>query len=119
MIEKLGGRTYHMVPREYYEAQPVEQDYQPEPMQKGLENFIHCTTGAENVAATGERFYRSDPRPFYLLIVDLDKVQAPARYDAAGKIFPHIYGPLNRDAIVEVLNFEREEDGRFIPPQKG
>jgi len=112
--QRLKGLTFHMVPQAYYQAQPPEQDYRPEPMVLGKEDFIHCTTGAENVVATGERFYRADPRPFYLLVIDLEKVLAPVRYDAPGEIFPHIYGPLNRDAIIEIRPFERTPDGRFF-----
>ncbi len=119
MAEKLSGLTYHIVPKEYYEAQPSDKDYLPEPMVKGVENFMHCTTGAQNVVDTAYRYYASDSRPFYLLVIDLDKVQAPSRFDAAGEIFPHIYGPLNRDAIVEVLPFERDENGRFLKPKQG
>ncbi len=106
-----------MVPREYYDAQPTDQDYQPEPMAQGREDFIHCTNGPENVVATAHRHYQHDPRPFYLLVLDMEKIRAPIRYDAPGEIYPHIYGPLNRDAIVEIRNFERTEDGRFLLPE--
>lgn len=114
MIERLTGQTFHMVPREYYDAQPSDRTYQPEPMATGKEDFIHCTTGAANAVATAHRYYLNDPRPFYLLVIDLDKVEAPCRYDAPGEIYPHIYGPLNRDAILEVRNFERGPDGHFL-----
>src|SRR5689334_19050815 len=113
----MKGRTFHMVPKEYYEAQPADQPYQPEPMAKGQEDFIHCTNGPQNVVDVGHRYYARDLRPFYLLVIDLEKVTAPVRYDAPGEIYPHIYGPLNRDAIVEIRDFERTPEGRFLPPQ--
>jgi uncharacterized protein (DUF952 family) len=28
-----------------------------------------------------------------------------------GELFPHIYGPINRDAIVDVIRLERGPDG--------
>jgi uncharacterized protein (DUF952 family) len=105
-----------MVPREYYDVQPADQDYQPEPMATGKEEFIHCTTGPQNMVDTAHRYYRNDPRSYYLLVIDLDKVRAPTRYDAPNQIYPHIYGPLNRDAILEVRNFERAPDGTFLLP---
>ena len=61
------------------------------------------------------RHRRGDQRPFLLLTIDLDRVSAPWRYDAAGDDFPHIYGPLNRDAIVDVRPFPRSADGTFLP----
>jgi hypothetical protein len=28
-------------------------------------------------------------------------------------LFPHIYGPINRDAIIDVVEVHRESDGAF------
>ncbi len=116
--KKPQGKTYHMVPKEYYDLQPVDQDYRPEPMVQGKEGFIHCTNGPENVVATAHRYYLKDPRPFYLLVIDLAKVKAPTRYDAPSEIYPHIYGPLNREAILEVRDFERAANLHFLLPQE-
>lgn len=116
MNEKLTHKTFHLVPLEYYEANPPNQPYLPAPMAEGRENFIHCTDGAANLAATGNRFYAADPRPFIVLIIDLPKVEAPVKYEDPHKIFPHIYGPLNRDAIIAIRAVERTPDGKFLPP---
>ncbi len=113
--ERLRGLTFHLVPREYYEAQPPDRPYLPEPMATGREAFIHCTDGVENLAATGNRFYQADPREFVALVVDLERLTAPARYEDPGQIFPHIYGPLDREAILAVRPVPRDPDGRFQP----
>ncbi|HEX2914077.1 MAG TPA: DUF952 domain-containing protein, partial [Chloroflexia bacterium] len=97
--DKLSGTTFHMVPKEYYEAQPTDSDYLPEPMKAGREQFIHCTDGTENLAATGNRYYTADPREYIVLVINLAKLKAPVRYEDPNHIYPHIYGPLNRDAI--------------------
>ena len=115
-MEKLTGLTYHLVPRAYYEAQNTQEDYLPEPMQAGREAFIHCTDGAQNLADTANRHYRGDSREFIVLVLDLARLTAPARYDDPGRIYPHIYGPLNRAAIVEILDMPRQLDGFFLPP---
>ncbi len=41
---------------------------------------------------------------------------APAGIEGmfAEKIYPHIYGTLNRDAIVSELPVKRDEDGTFV-----
>ncbi len=112
---KQTGLTLHMVPLEYYEAQPAYEDYQPEPVRAGREKFIHCTDGAQNLADTGNRFYTSDPRDFVALVIDKGRVSSPVIYEDPDHIFPHIYGPLNRDAIVDIKPLPRDPGGRFLP----
>ena len=114
---KQTGLTFHMVPREYYEAQNAEEDYQPEPLRTGREKFIHCTDGAQNLADTGNRFYTADPRDFVALVIDKGRVASPVIYEDPKRIFPHIYGPLNRGAIVGIKPLMRDDGGRFLPPE--
>ena len=78
------------------------------------EGFIHCTDGPDALIATAERHYRDDPRDFLALTVDLDAVSSPWRYDDPGKPYPHIYGPIDRAAIVGVETVSRAVDGRFL-----
>ena len=79
------------------------------------EGFIHLTNGAAELAAVGNRYYRADPRPYLALRIDLARVRAPIRYDDPGRIYPHVHGSLNRDAIVAVLEAPRRPDGTFLP----
>ena len=109
--------TYHLVPRAFWEAQDTTQDYQPEPMQAGREAFIHCTDGADNLAATANRFYRQTPGEMLALLIDLERVEALVKYEDAGHIYPHIYGALNRDAVVGIVTMPRTADSQeFLPP---
>jgi uncharacterized protein (DUF952 family) len=77
------------------------------------EGFIHCTTGDEEMVATANRHYRDDPRPFVVLTVDLDRITSPVRIEDAAGIYPHVYGPLDRAAIVASGPMERRSDGSF------
>ena len=108
--------TLHIVPLDYFDAQDTTQDYVPADFAR--EGFIHCTTGAANMAVTANRHYRSDPRPFYVLYIETDRLAAPFRYDAEPHIYPHIYGALNRDAIIGQGRMPRDPDGGFgTPPE--
>ena len=60
-----------------------------------------------------------------LLVVDPARLAAELRYEApfeasnpaeAAQLFPHLYGPLNLDAVVDVRPFEPDEDGLFTLP---
>ena len=80
------------------------------------EGFIHCST-PEQVAKTANRFYAGQA-DLVLLVVDADRVLAELRYEAAdGNLFPHLYGPLNLDAVAEVRSFAPAADGIFEQPE--
>ena len=78
------------------------------------EGFIHCTDGDDALIATADRHYRDDPRPFVALTLDLDAVGSPWRVEDAAGIYPHIYGPIDRRAILATAPIQRDPDGRFL-----
>jgi uncharacterized protein (DUF952 family) len=76
------------------------------------EGFIHCST-SEQIAATANRFYvgQSD---LLLLHIDPELLAAELRWEPAdGQDFPHIYGPINLDAVVGVEAFDPNGQGVF------
>ncbi|MBN1890494.1 MAG: DUF952 domain-containing protein [Thermoflexales bacterium] len=104
---------YHVVPAEYYDQQPTGQPYRPPRFEE--EGFIHCTKGDERTLLVANTVYRKTPGKFWLLVIDERQVEAEIRYEIVGEIlFPHIHGPLNRDAIVRVQEMGRAEDGTFL-----
>jgi MFS family permease/uncharacterized protein (DUF952 family) len=107
--------TYHMVPCQYFDSLDPQVDYVPEPFTR--DGFIHCTDGADEMARTANRYYRSNIEPHYYLYIDKACVRAPIRYDAEPRIYPHIYGALKRDAIVAVRPAKRNVDGTFLSPE--
>lgn len=81
------------------------------------EGFIHCST-VEQVVEVADYLFRGT-RGLILLMIDPARVVPQIRYEDAGngKFYPHIYGPLNADAVVATLPFEPREDGTFqFPP---
>jgi uncharacterized protein (DUF952 family) len=67
------------------------------------EGYIHCST-AQQWPDVLERFYSEDA-DLLLLHVDEQLLSAPLVYEqlpGASEPFPHVYGPINLDAVVNV-----------------
>ena len=105
--------TFHYTPEDYFNGLDPSADYLPPEFEQ--EGFIHCTDGAENVARVATRYFRYDDRLFLALYIDKTLVTSPIQYEDPEEIYPHIYGPLQRVAIVRVLNAWRDHDGFFLP----
>jgi uncharacterized protein (DUF952 family) len=52
-----------------------------------------------------------------VLVIDVTKVSARVAYEDDLRIYPHIYGPLDRAAIMQVAPAPRTLDGTFLPPE--
>lgn len=105
--------TYHLVPTEEWDAVQPGASYYPSSFPQ--DGFIHTTHTAVEVAAAGNRYYTRDARPYYALVIDLRRLTSPWRYDGDTR-FPHIYGPLHREAVLAAPPAPREPDGTFLPP---
>jgi uncharacterized protein (DUF952 family) len=105
--------TFHLTPAEWWEAADRAAPLSAPSLE--AEGFIHCTTGAAEMVATANRHYREDPRPFVVVTLDLGRITAPVRVDDPAGIYPHVFGPLDRAAIVGVQPMPRDADGTFLP----
>ena len=69
------------------------------------EGFIHASH-ADQWQGVRERFYAGVAEPLVLLAIDPDRLGAPVVEevpDGETRGFPHIYGPLNTDAVVRAI----------------
>ncbi len=69
------------------------------------EGFIHASRG-DQWQGVRERFYGGVTEQLVLLTIDTDKLTAPVVEESppgTDETFPHIYGPLNPDAVVQVV----------------
>ena len=67
------------------------------------EGFIHLST-VDQVAGVRQRFYQGVPN-LVLLHIDESLLTAPLVYEQLGDApepFPHLYGPLNTNAVIQV-----------------
>ncbi len=79
--------------------------------------FIHCSY-ANQVTRVANAIYRG-VHGLILLEIDPARLTSEVRDEALGdgdEKFPHIYGPLDTDAVVEVHPFEPTADGTFELP---
>jgi uncharacterized protein (DUF952 family) len=104
--------TFHLVPVETWTASDPARPYEAPSL--ATEGFIHCTDGAEEMVATANRHYRDDPRPFLLLTIDLDAAGSPWRIEDERGIYPHVFGPIERAAVMRVAPAPRSAEGEFL-----
>jgi uncharacterized protein (DUF952 family) len=69
------------------------------------EGFIHCSL-EEQIPGTLAKFFPSR-EGLILLEIQVARLRPELRYENG---FPHIYGPLNRDAVVAVRPLPRIEE---------
>jgi uncharacterized protein (DUF952 family) len=80
------------------------------------EGFIHCST-AEQVEATANRIFRGRG-DLLVLVVDADRLTAPLKWERAtdvGEDFPHVYGPIDVAAVVDVVAMPEGDEGYVLP----
>jgi uncharacterized protein (DUF952 family) len=78
------------------------------------QGFIHAST-APQVALVANAFY-GDDQDLVVLVIDTRRPGPELRYEPVpgwDDPFPHIYGPLNVDAVVTTLPLDRDASGRF------
>jgi uncharacterized protein (DUF952 family) len=80
------------------------------------EGFIHCSTAGQVADVANFRF--AGREDLLLLHIDPDRLSAEVRYEDGGdgRLFPHIYGPLEKTAVVRVTEYRPGWNGKFGPP---
>ena len=104
---------YHLAGKAEWEACASSPEYQPGSLAE--EGFIHCSEDEAQMLRVANRLFngRTD-----LIVLDLNidtlaspLVREPSR---SGDIYPHIYGPINTDAVVRVRSLKPADDGSFV-----
>jgi uncharacterized protein (DUF952 family) len=69
------------------------------------EGFIHCSADDEQVKGVLERYFNGKTG-LVKLVIDTEKLTSPFIYEwspSTADTFPHVYGPINPDAVTEVI----------------
>ena len=114
ILARITSITFHLVPRADWEAADTDQPYTPTDFAR--EGFVHCTDGADEVAATANRYFSQLQDDLLVLTIDRDRLSSEVKYEDVGRIYPHVYGPIDRAAIVEVRTMKRRPTGEFEAP---
>lgn len=97
--------------KDWAEAQKTGQ-YSHETLK--TEGFIHCSK-PEQILWVANRFY-SGRQDLILLFIQVEKVTHEIKWEnseGGAELFPHIYGTLNVNAVLETKAFRANEEGKF------
>jgi uncharacterized protein (DUF952 family) len=114
---------FHITHRKDWQAAQAKGEYTADSLQ--LEGFIHCSTLAQ-ILPVAEKFYKGQGG-LVLLMIEPTLLSSTLKWEAPsggtpppsvpiGDQFPHIYGPINLDAVVNVFDFIRDSNGGWSLP---
>jgi uncharacterized protein (DUF952 family) len=111
---------FHIVKRSEWEIAAGRGNYAAESLR--AEGFIHCSTHLQ-VIDTANRFYRGESG-LVVLCIEESRLKSELRFEAPlsqhgesmGEMFPHLYGELNVDAVIRVVELPSAADGSFLMP---
>jgi glutathione S-transferase len=114
------SRIYHIATRADWDQARSTGRYTRSSVGKTLaeEGFIHASQ-APQVARTANKYYRDVPGELVVLVIDTGLLLSEVRYEPVpGEPlpFPHIYGPLDVGAVLEIHPLVPEPDGTFAFP---
>jgi uncharacterized protein (DUF952 family) len=103
----------HLCTRQAWENALAGGEYRADSLE--FEGFIHCSR-PDQILEVANRYYRQ-VSDLVLLWIDPEKVTQNIRLEKAEAetqdVFPHVYGPINLDAIISVSAFPIHQDGYF------
>lgn len=108
-MARMTDHIVHLTERSLWEEARARGTYEISTRGRTLqeEGFIHCSTRAQ-LPGTAARFF-ADLDDLVVLVIDPDRLDVPLKWEApapGAEEFPHLYGPLAVDAVVEVEEWE-------------
>lgn len=103
---------FYLVSRDEWKQNQEAGLYSPASLEE--EGFIHCATGQQIQEVANSRF--AGREGLLLLVIDVASLESDVKMEPGGsgeEISPHIYGPLNIDAVIDKIKLEPEENGSF------
>jgi uncharacterized protein (DUF952 family) len=94
---------YHITTRAEWTAAKEKGSYEAPSL--ATEGFIHCCE-LKQMRGVLKRYYEGK-KNLVALEINTDLLQSPLRYEKAPSVnedFPHVYGPINVNAVEEVMS---------------
>ncbi len=115
---------YHITSRSAWNEARDRGEYRAESLE--TEGFIHCST-EEQVVPVAQKYYTGQ-HDLLLLVIEPALLESDLKWEpptggspppgvSEGDLFPHIYGPINLDAVVRVFDLEAAPDGKYSFPK--
>lgn len=95
------GFIYHVTTMQEWRAAMEKGSYSAPSL--ATEGFIHCSE-AQQVSGVVERYF-SGKKDLVKLLIDTGRLHSPLKYELAPSVnesFPHVFGPINLDAVIDV-----------------
>ncbi|MGE0174262.1 MAG: DUF952 domain-containing protein [Oligoflexales bacterium] len=111
------GKIFHITSESDWTAALNAGFYTAPSLQKA--GFIHCSL-PEQIPAVANYNFKGDAG-LVLLEIEEAKLRPEVKYEDLwneGQLYPHIYGPLNVDAVLRTISFPPNEDGTFDLPSE-
>ena len=108
---------YHIISASDWNLVKTSKQYQPS--QFATDGFIHCSY-VEQLLSVASNFF-SGRDDLLLLAIDRHKIDSKIvdeNLEGGVELYPHLYGALPMDAVVEVIPFPCNSDGSFCLPEK-
>jgi uncharacterized protein (DUF952 family) len=108
---------FHITPRDRWRSYQNQQVYYRADSLDS-QGFIHCSF-QNQLLRTANKWFPGQ-RDLVVLWIDSDRLTAELRLEESesGEIFPHIYGPLNLDAVLDVAALQTKPSGEFELPAR-
>ena len=103
---------FHLIDQASWESAEPTPEHRAESLV--TEGFIHCSQDIKQMLKVANRLY-SGRTDLLALEVDSERLTSPVKREASrsGEIYPHIYGPINTDAVIKVWSVPMDADGTF------
>lgn len=107
---------FHIIDEQAWDSVRGKTDFEPESLR--TEGFIHLSM-KHQILRPANLLYRGRS-DLHLLVLDQDALSSEVVFEPGSHgeedLFPHLYGPLNLDAVTRTVAFPCEADGTFELP---